>query len=878
MEAPMEKLPDFYISFRRLNTQFYSMKKLYFLLAFSLIWLCIPAFSQSKIIIDKLKVSEMIPVRMPVLIDSLDVNKKSFEQKDLLKTRVDFSLVKNSQNTLNAGKDSIFNLEFAPYDSKFPLQDKAIQLFSLQIDPDRYCKADLSITMTDPFEIYINNKLEKSKETREDSLSKASDTKISLSLEPRRYEIIIKRLASVKNFSESRLKLSITPAKKDSSAQILVSDKAPRRVTINDIIEGNRLGTSSLSPSGNYFLVGFSEVYPGGKSASSLELRETATNRTLYRFPNGLNPTWVSDKDILSYSSQGEKDKDIYLLSVPEMKEEKVADNIPFDYYILSHNLQFAVIGIKEDIPGDKGDVKRVLHPNDRSGSFRARYSLYIYDLNKKSEERITFGHRSASLQDIRPDNQKALIRVSESNITERPFSKSTYYEIDLNSLQMDSLFSDPFVSRLSYSPDGKTILAQGSGEAFQSAGLNILPGQISNAYDYQLFLIDRKTLNIKPITKEFDPNISSAQWSKYDNNIYITAEDKDRVQIFVYDTKKASIRQLELPEDMIRRFSIADRSSQALFQGEGTNNAYRLYAYDLKSEKTRLLADPFKSRLDELNLSAVTDWNFESSDGTTIHGRYYLPYNFDPNKKYPMIVYYYGGTSPTSRIFESTYPLQVYAANGYVVYTLQPSGTTGFGQEFAARHVNAWGELTADEIIEGTRKFCEQHTFVDKTKIGCIGASYGGFMTQYLQTRTDIFAAAVSHAGISNLTSYWGEGYWGYSYSGAASAYSYPWNNPRLYTEQSPLFAADKIKTPLLLLHGSVDTNVPVGESIQMYNALKILGKPVEFILVEGENHAIYQYQKRIDWNKSIYAWFDKWLKDQPEWWNTLYPPIVEN
>jgi len=237
------------------------------------------------------------------------------------------------------------------------------------------------------------------------------------------------------------------------------------------------------------------------------------------------------------------------------------------------------------------------------------------------------------------------------------------------------------------------------------------------------------------------------------------------------------------------------------------------------------------------------------------------------------MIVYYYGGTSPTPRTFESTYPLQVYAAQGYVVYTLQPSGTTGFGQEFAARHVNAWGEKTADEIILGTQLFYREHNFVDSTKIGCIGASYGGFMTQFLQTKTNIFAAAVSHAGISNITSYWGEGYWGYSYSGGASASSYPWNNPRLYTEQSPLFHADKINTPLLLLHGGSDTNVPIGESIQMFNALRILGKTVEFITVDGENHAIYTYQKRIDWNKTIYAWFAKWLKNQPEWWQALYP-----
>ena len=145
--------------------------------------------------------------------------------------------------------------------------------------------------------------------------------------------------------------------------------------------------------------------------------------------------------------------------------------------------------------------------------------------------------------------------------------------------------------------------------------------------------------------------------------------------------------------------------------------------------------------------------------------------------------------------------------------------------------------------------------------------------MTMYLQTKTDLFAAAVSHAGISSVTSYWGEGYWGYSYNSVAAAGSYPWNNPDLFTKHGALFNADKIKTPLLLLHGTVDTNVPVGESIQLYNALKILGKPVEFITVDGENHFISDYPKRELWHNSIMAWFARWLQDSPAWWNDLYP-----
>lgn len=110
--------------------------------------------------------------------------------------------------------------------------------------------------------------------------------------------------------------------------------------------------------------------------------------------------------------------------------------------------------------------------------------------------------------------------------------------------------------------------------------------------------------------------------------------------------------------------------------------------------------------------------------------------------------------------------------------------------------------------------------------------------MTQYLQTQIGYFRRRSFTCRYSNVTSYWGEGYWGYGYNAIAAADSYPWNNPELFTKQSSLFNADKINTPLLLLHGTVDTNVPIGESIQLFNALKILGKTVEFITVDGENH----------------------------------------
>ena len=205
----------------------------------------------------------------------------------------------------------------------------------------------------------------------------------------------------------------------------------------------------------------------------------------------------------------------------------------------------------------------------------------------------------------------------------------------------------------------------------------------------------------------------------------------------------------------------------------------------------------------------------------------------------------------------------------------VNPSGAAGFGQEWAARHVNTAGEGVAEDIIEATEWFADNHAFVNKDKIGCVSASYGGFMTQTLLSKTDLFACGISHAGISSHTSYWGEGYWGHSYSEVSMANSYPCSRKDLYVDRSPIYNADKIHKPILFTHGTADTNVPVGESIQMYTAMKILGVPTAFVLVEGENHGIMDYAKRKKWINTMVAWFQRWLKDDASWWNDMYPTV---
>lgn len=426
----------------------------------------------------------------------------------------------------------------------------------------------------------------------------------------------------------------------------------------------------------------------------------------------------------------------------------------------------------------------------------------------------------------------------------------------------------------INYSPDGKQFLIAGSPDFMNGLGSELGEGKPANDYDNQLYIMDRATRNVCPMTKHFNPSIDGwATWSEYDGMVYFQAENQDRMTFYRMNPNTGVITEVATPESYLYGFSTAKTAPAIMHWGQSPEMATNLYILNTKNAKNQMFIDRSSEITKGIVLSKYNRWQFKSHRGDTITGQYYLPIGMEEGRKYPVVVYYYGGCSPTGSYLESYYSPQMFAAQDYIFLVLEPSGATGFGQEFSARHINAWGDYTADDIIEGVKAFCAGHDYADASKVGCMGASYGGFMTQYLQTKTDIFAAAVSHAGISNITSYWGGGYWGYSYSQVAARDSYPWSNPELYTMHSPLFNADKVNTPLLFVHGDADTNVPFNESVQMFTALKLLGKETAFVAVNNQDHHILDYQKRITWQNTIFAWFAKWLKGDGEWWNAMYP-----
>lgn len=822
--------------------------------------ICQLSWAQNSVEIKKWMISNPQKMSMPAFSDVKSVEGKVFKVADLLgKTKVDFTSKSLSWQSIEITDDSL---------ALSSSSENNLVLLKSFVDVNRWVKAKLNLSINAYCEIYLDGKKLKSK-----SNAKQDNTKVSMELVRGNHEILLKALTvgeNLKVYSQFEVDKDFEDAKVRSSLN------NQRLFNINDVLEMKTVSSARISPSGKYIIINYAEAANGsGKTKKYAEIYDLELGQKVnfLRSKDVSGMSWLPKTDRLSYTVSFDGKSELFVYDITTAKEESIVKDVKgLSGVSWSPTEDFIIFS--EYVSGKKpADLKRIFGSDDRLPYFRGRSFLHKIDVKTGNITQLTAGNLSSNLNDISPDGSKILFSTSRMDYSEVPFRKQNLYEMDMETYELSEVWTDKIYGGFcTYSPDGSKLLVQGGPETFGELGVNVSEGRIPNSYDTQLFLFDLATKKVEAITKNFDPAIGSTQW-KSDNEIYMSVTEKDFTNFYKYNLKSKKFKKIETEVEVMNRFDVALNNAVAVYTGASISTPNKLYALDLKKGISTLISFPSEERFAKVKFGNTEEWNFENKNGTTISGRVYYPPNFDASKKYPVIVNYYGGTVPVERSFGGRYPLNNWAANGYIVYLLQPSGATGFGQDFSALHVNGWGYDAIDDIIDGTKKFLAAHPSADADNVGCIGASYGGYTTMLLQTRTDIFKTAISHAGISSITSYWGEGYWGYSYSTGATKNSYPWNRKDIYVENSPIYNADKFQNSILLLHGTSDTNVPVGESWQYYAALNILGKDVEMVLVDGQDHHILDYNKRIKWHHTIISWFDNKLKSQPQQWNDLYP-----
>lgn len=822
----------------------------------------------SAYVIGGFKGSAPVTLHQPQKPDSVQ-KENPFSADKLLKSRRFATQWPETDGWTTMVPDTAGNL--VPVDSKNAPQ---LRTFASHLRAERFAKGKLKLTSSPRADVILNGDVKISKTTA-DSVPGEQSADIEL-LPQQDYSLIVNVLTMPDDPGKPEFRLEFVPDKDFESVRVSSGAELERRVSPLSTMQGERVSSMALSPDGKYLLTRYREVVSAEQSRQRVVMTETATGRTVSENID-FSADWMPKSNNLFFTKEGVKDYDLYVMEVPAMRTTRIATAIPDQDVTFSPDEKYLFYYDKVDGAKNEGVMRRYSNPDDRIPGDRDRFYICRYDIQNGVTIPLTYGGGTTSICDISRDGSKLLYMSQRQTPDKYPFYRVSLVQMDMSTFATDTIINDAdgFVSNAIYSPDATCLFVVGGPDAFDRIGANHDPEPIANNFDNQGFIMTLADRSVKPVTKDFDPSLEGTPvWNAIDNKIYFIGERgffRDLYQLNPSDGKIVMLGKENL--QTVRGFSIGDREARyaAYWGGSFTDDGVACLL-NLNNGKSTLVDDPLKEWLGDTQFGKMEPWKFTATDGTVVDGYMCLPPDFDANKKYPLIVYYYGGTSPSNASFYHLYSPQVFASRDYVVYVLNPSGTTGYGQEYSARHVNAWGKRTADEIIQGVKEFCKANPFVNKDRIGCLGASYGGFMTQYLLTKTDIFHAAISHAGISNVTSYWGEGFWGYSYNSVAAAKSYPWTDPELFTKQGSLFNADKIHTPLLLLHGTVDTNVPIGESIQLFNALKILGRDVEFITVQDENHVISNFNNKLSWHNTIMAWFAKWLQDDPSWWNALY------
>jgi len=401
------------------------------------------------------------------------------------------------------------------------------------------------------------------------------------------------------------------------------------------------------------------------------------------------------------------------------------------------------------------------------------------------------------------------------------------------------------------YSPDGKWI-------AYRS---QLTPGY--EADRWRLMIFERASGKHTELTQNFDRNVDAYEWTPDSKAVFFKAEDQAQMPVYSLAASPGSTPSKVIADGFNMEFDLSRDGRTIAFTRTSLTMPPEVFVAKSDGSDARQLTHHNDARLAQLDISKAESFWFAGAEGTKVNGLIVRPPNFDAAKKYPLLFLVHGGPQGAwDDEWGYRWNPEVMAAPGYVVVMVNPRGSTGYGQKFTAEISKDWGGKVYTDLMDGLDAAIAKYPFIDGTNVCAAGASYGGYMMDWMATHTGRFKCIISHAGPYDARGmYATEELWFQEWEFGGT----PWEHPELYDKWSPdkyAGALGKFKTPTLVVGGELDFRIPYSQDLEFFSALQRQGVPSKLVIFPDEGHWVLKPLNSEFWYKTFLDWLANYLK----------------
>ena len=581
---------------------------------------------------------------------------------------------------------------------------------------------------------------------------------------------------------------------------------------------------------------------------STPNMAENKSDNKFYSMPiTGGNPTEVKEtKDLVVDRNVSPDGK--YILSTQEVKTENVLGKDYYPEWQKSDVQIYNELDYRHWDTWNTGSHNHVFYAENKE---KATPIDIMKDEPYDSPQKPFGGDEDY----IWSPNSKSIVYVSKKKFgTKYALSTNTdLYEYNLETKTTKNLteFNKGYDTNPAFSPNGDLTWLQMKREGYEA--------------DKNDIIVRFKGMDIN-LTANWDNSVASFQWSKDGKKVYFLAAIDGTQQLFEVNfpgLTKIAVTVKQLTNGDFDVHDIVDITGDtAILNRTDMNHALEIYSCNLKKNTWTKLSKVNDEMYSKLSLPKYERRYVTTTDGKKMLVWVILPPNFDKTKKYPTLLYCQGGPqSPLTQFYSFRWNFSLMASQGYVVVAPNRRGMYGFGREWNEKISGDWGGQVMDDYLSAIDDVSKEN-YVDKARLGCIGASYGGYSVYYLAgIHNNRFKTFIAHDGVYNLQSMYGTTeelfFDNWEHGGAY------WEKnavaQKTYTKFNPINFIDKWNTPILIIQGGIDFRVPIGQGQEAFQAAQLHGIKSRFLYFPEENHWVLKPQNAMVWQSEFY----KWLKE---------------